>query len=61
MVRVQARQPISKVFRKNEKELYQCEECGLFYLDKKIAEECQKWCAQHKSCNIEIIKHAVKD
>ena len=40
--------------------LFQCPECGLFYKDKSIAEKFRKWCALHKSCNLEIIKKAVK-
>ena len=36
---------------------YQCQECGLFYKTKELALECEKWCREHKSCNIEIIKH----
>ncbi|MBS3056701.1 MAG: hypothetical protein J4473_04675 [Candidatus Aenigmarchaeota archaeon] len=40
--------------------LFQCSECSLFYKNKFLAEKCRKWCAEHKSCNLEIIKHAVK-
>lgn len=43
------------------KTLYQCEECGLKYENKEIAEKCQAWCKEHKSCNLEIIKHAEKE
>jgi len=46
---------------KGDKKYYQCEECGLLYLDKEMAEKCQAWCSEHKSCNLEIIKHAVKE
>lgn len=45
---------------KNNKTYYQCEECSMFYSDKKIAKECEDWCKKNKSCNIQIIKHAVK-
>lgn len=38
---------------------YQCEECGLRYEDKGIAAECQEWCKEHKSCNLDIIKNSV--
>lgn len=40
--------------------LYKCEECGLEYKEKEWEEKCEEWCRQHKSCNLEIIKHAVK-
>ncbi|MCL4392102.1 hypothetical protein M1413_02100 [Patescibacteria group bacterium] len=46
---------------KGDKKYYQCEECGLWYTDRKTAGKCQAWCAEHKSCNLEIIEHAVKD
>lgn len=29
------------------------------YKDKEIVERCEKWCKEHKSCNINIIKYAV--
>ncbi len=40
---------------------YQCEECGLWYKNKEISEQCQAWCKEHKSCNLEIIKHSIKN
>ena len=39
---------------------FQCEECKMFYLKKEIAEKCESWCRKHPSCNLEIIKNAVK-
>ena len=42
------------------KELYQCEECGLKYAHKEWAEKCESWCKKYKSCNLEIIEHALK-
>jgi lipopolysaccharide biosynthesis regulator YciM len=41
--------------------IYTCEECGFAYHDKTWAEKCEEWCKQHKSCNIEITSHAVKN
>jgi len=49
------------VIKNKQKELYQCEECGLKYESKEIAEKCQAWCSEHKSCNLDLIKYAVKD
>jgi len=40
---------------------FKCEECGLLYKEKIWAEKCQEWCFKNKSCNLEIIKHSVKD
>jgi len=42
------------------KVLYTCEVCGLNYLEKSWVEKCEAWCKEHKSCNLEIITHAVK-
>ena len=40
---------------------YYCEECEMAYIDKKKACECEDYCKKHKgSCNLEIIKHAIK-
>jgi len=50
-----------KIIKNQNKELYQCEECSLKYESKEIAEKCQAWCSEHKSCNLDIIKSAVKD
>lgn len=40
---------------------YACEECGFHYRDKKTAERCAAWCRARKSCNLEIIKHAIEN
>ncbi|MBI2451776.1 hypothetical protein HYV50_01715 [Candidatus Pacearchaeota archaeon] len=39
---------------------YRCEECLLFYKDKKTAEKCGAWCRNNSSCNIEITKYSIK-
>lgn len=44
---------------KKDSSLYQCPECGLKYQEKEWAEKCENWCKEHKSCNLEIIKHAI--
>lgn len=36
---------------------YVCSECGYEYKEKEWALKCQKWCAENKSCNMDIIKH----
>ncbi|MBI3671705.1 hypothetical protein HY249_02840 [Candidatus Azambacteria bacterium] len=50
-----------QVIKNKDKILYQCEECGFKYAKKEIAEKCQAWCKEHKSCNLDIIKYAIKD
>ena len=42
-------------------ERYPCKECGLHYEEKKWAEQCEAWCREHKSCNLEIISHAIQN
>lgn len=41
--------------------LYRCPECGLQYRDRETAAQCEAWCKEHKSCNLEITSHAVKE
>lgn len=42
-------------------DLYKCPECGIEYHEKEWAEKCEAWCKEHKTCNVEIINHAVKE
>ena len=49
-----------KEILKSRKKYFQCNDCKLFYKSRNIAEECENWCKEHKSCNLEIIKSAVK-
>mgnify|MGYP001589436656 CR=1 FL=1 len=39
--------------------VYICERCGLIYRNRKIAEKCQNWCDNYKSCNLKISKNAL--
>lgn len=48
-----------QVVQKDDSKYYKCEKCGFVYADQEIAEKCQAWCSEHKSCNLDIIKHAV--
>lgn len=41
--------------------LYKCNICGFSYKEKKWMLKCMEWCKKHKSCNLEITKHAVKN
>jgi hypothetical protein len=40
---------------------YKCPECGLHYRDKATAKQCEAWCKEYKSCNLEITKSAVEN
>jgi len=48
-----------KQISKNNKEYYQCEECGFIYKEKSWAQKCENFCKKYKSCSIEITKHSV--
>jgi len=42
------------------KTYYQCEICLMYYESEKFAKECEDFCKKFKSCNVNLIKHAVK-
>lgn len=44
-----------------EPKFFQCKTCKLKYKEKKWAKKCHDWCKIHKSCNLEITKHAIKN
>ncbi len=48
-----------KIIQENNKTHYQCEACGFLYQDKEIAQKCEDWCREKKSCNLEIIKQGI--
>jgi len=49
-----------KETEKNNKKVYECEACNFFYESNELAEKCEQWCTKHKSCNMDITKHAIK-
>jgi hypothetical protein len=49
-----------KQIKKKDKEYFACELCNMVYLDKKLAEKCEDFCKKYKSCNLDIVKKAVK-
>ena len=51
--------PMVQELKKDERTYYRCEVCGFAYREHKIAERCEAWCREHKSCNLEIIKQAI--
>ena len=41
------------------KNLFECEGCNMWYKEEKLANQCERWCKTHQSCNLEIIKLSV--
>lgn len=39
---------------------FKCTVCGYLFQEIERAEECEKWCARHNSCNFDITKYALK-
>ena len=50
---------VKEVENKNKK-YYQCENCKFHFEDKNIAQKCEDFCNKNNSCNVDIIKYAVK-
>ena len=46
--------------RIGEKSLFECMKCGWLYNNLDMAKKCEEYCKKHKSCNLKIIKHAIK-
>jgi hypothetical protein len=42
------------------KNTYQCAECGLHYQDEALSKQCEAWCKEHKSCNLSIAKESIE-
>ena len=50
-----------KEITKNGKKYYECEACNMMYYEsKEMAQKCEDFCNKYKSCDLEIIKHAVE-
>lgn len=39
--------------------LFTCPACKFDYAEKAWADKCEAWCTEHKSCNLDIITHAI--
>lgn len=50
-----------KIIYQNNRDLYQCEECGFKYREKELADKCERWCREHHSCNLEITSYAIEE
>lgn len=43
-----------------QKKQYECAECGLHYEDDDVSKQCEAWCSETKSCNLEITQLSVE-
>ena len=41
------------------KRFYACGECGLIYEASSDASRCEKWCKEHRSCNLAIAEKSI--
>lgn len=46
---------------RGSREVFVCEDCRMAYPDQETAQKCEDWCKEFKSCNLDIIKHAIRD
>lgn len=46
-------------FTRHSTTVHACEECGLVYDEKALAEACQSHCETHDSCNLTIGRQAI--
>lgn len=49
-----------KKIKKDEKTLFQCEECKFLYKNKEWAKKCEAYCKKYHGCSIEITAHAIR-
>ena len=52
---------VVKNTNQNNRSYWQCSECGFKYAEKEWAEKCEAWCREHKTCNVEITKQAIRE
>jgi|TARA_Y100000031_G_C8069787_1_gene314582 hypothetical protein len=49
-----------KELEKDGKKYFQCEICNFYYETEELAEKCEQYCKENKSCSLEITKHAIQ-
>jgi len=50
---------VKKISHKG-KTYFMCEACDMYYPSEYLAKQCEDWCNEKKSCNLEIMKHSVQ-
>ncbi|MBI3305276.1 hypothetical protein HYZ80_03075 [Candidatus Parcubacteria bacterium] len=48
-----------KTLTDQNRTLFACEACGFRYPTEDLAQRCEAWCREHRSCNLEIIKYGL--
>ena len=43
-----------------DKDAYRCDDCGMHYRRKKVAEQCEKYCRENGICNSEITEKSIE-
>ena len=51
---------MEKLNKQEDKQRYVCPECGMHYESEEIMKKCEAWCAEYKSCNLDITKHSIQ-
>lgn len=51
---------MEKLNKQEDGQRYVCPECGLHYKSEEMMKKCEAWCAEYKSCNLDIIQHSVE-
>lgn len=55
----EVKEKLEKVVDSLAFEIFECVLCGLKYNEEKWMKKCEDWCREHKSCNVEVISHAI--
>ncbi len=46
-------------FEEQDRTIFVCDECGLGYVDKATAQECENFCKNNESCSLAIARKAI--
>jgi len=50
---------VEETIFKNKK-AYKCMKCGWLYRSPSFARQCEDYCKENASCNLELTRHAIK-